>query len=198
MTDLKNLLDQAAGPDPVVIDDDLLADLRRGRRSVRRRQLAATAGGATAVALVAAGAWAIAPGSPASMDSQPAGQASGTPRIDRTTVQKTAGAQKTGVAPVELVPSGKPLPGARMWCDLKPLGWTPKVRVPKAEEVAALTFLPPGGGDGSSRQQAWVGIARHTASQPGVGGTLVRTPVALLPFNEAFHLRWANSCHTLR
>jgi hypothetical protein len=197
MTDLKELLDNAAGADPAVTDEDLTADLRRGKRSVRRRHLAGVAGGATAVALVAAGAWAVLPGDlSAGRGPQPSGQSSGTPRIDRTTIQKRS--KKPAVAPLGLVASGKVLPGARMWCDLKPAGWTAKVRVPRADEVAALTFLPPGGGDGSPRQQVWLSIARHSASEPGVGGVESRTPLGLLQLDETTQLRWTDSCHEVR
>jgi hypothetical protein len=194
MTDLKELLDNAAGTEPAVTDDDLMADLRRGKRSARRRQVVAMAGGATAVALVVVGAWAVLPGDPsAGLAPQPAEQVSGTPTIDRTTIRKIAGVQKPAVKPIGLVASGEAPPGARMWCDLKPVGWTPKVGVPAADEVAALTFLPPGGG--ASAKEARLAIPRHSASEPGVGGIEGTTPLATLHLDDKTQFRWIDSCH---
>jgi hypothetical protein len=58
MTDLKNLLEQAAGSDPVVTDAEVAADLGRGRRAARRRRFAGA--GLTAVAAaVTVGALAV-------------------------------------------------------------------------------------------------------------------------------------------
>ncbi|ADB35431.1 hypothetical protein Kfla_6434 [Kribbella flavida DSM 17836] len=48
MTDLKNLLDEAAGPEPLVSDADVSADLGRARQAARRRRF--TGAGLTAVA----------------------------------------------------------------------------------------------------------------------------------------------------
>jgi hypothetical protein len=48
MTDLNNVLDQAAGPEPLVSDADVAADLDRARRAARRRRF--TGAGLTAVA----------------------------------------------------------------------------------------------------------------------------------------------------
>ncbi len=58
MTDLKNLLDDAAGTDPVVTDTDVAADLSRGRRAARRRRFAG-AGLTTVAAAVVIGALAV-------------------------------------------------------------------------------------------------------------------------------------------
>ncbi|NIK56166.1 CU044_5270 family protein [Kribbella shirazensis] len=58
MTDLKNLLEQAAGTDPVVTDADVAADLNRGRRAARRRRFAG-AGLTTVAAAVTIGALAV-------------------------------------------------------------------------------------------------------------------------------------------
>ncbi|TDW88225.1 hypothetical protein EV137_6319 [Kribbella pratensis] len=58
MTDLKSLLEHAAGTDPVVTDEDVAADLSRGRRAARRRRFAGA--GLTAVAAaVVVGALAV-------------------------------------------------------------------------------------------------------------------------------------------
>ncbi len=58
MTDLKSLLERAAGTDPVVTDDDVAADLSRGRRAARRRRFAG-AGLTTVAAAVVVGALAV-------------------------------------------------------------------------------------------------------------------------------------------
>ncbi|TCC41148.1 CU044_5270 family protein [Kribbella speibonae] len=58
MTDLKSLLERAAGTDPVVTDDDVAADLGRGRRAARRRRFAG-AGLTTVAAAVVVGALAV-------------------------------------------------------------------------------------------------------------------------------------------
>jgi hypothetical protein len=58
MTDLKKLLDELAGPEPLVGDDEVAADLRRGKKAARRRRLGG-AGVAGAGALVAVAALSV-------------------------------------------------------------------------------------------------------------------------------------------
>ncbi|WP_112236719.1 hypothetical protein [Kribbella monticola] len=230
MTNLKNLLDEAAGSEPQLTDADLTADLTRGRRSLRRRRIAGIATAATGTVAAVGVALSLAP-SVGSTDTAAAGDG-------QQTVTKTCGQLRTdyglkvtessvahemaeiklelpgfvakpavrprdgqtvgtitvtnsvwdmvtftdkptfttkgtvqvpppgehgwsdeawrqvarncldrsnAVASVKLVASGKQLPGAKLWCDLKPAGWTPVVR-PPANGQYRLDFLPPGGG----------------------------------------------------
>ncbi|GAA3599621.1 hypothetical protein [Kribbella ginsengisoli] len=156
MTDLKTLLDQAAGPDPILTDDDLLGDLRRGKRSARRRQLAGVGGGATVLAVMAVGAWAVLPGAhDTGLGSGPAGQPappanavlpssvpttakSGPP--DRTHPPVQAPAPAT---PVKLVPDGVVRPGTDLVCGLKPEGWEPVVYKSSKIASSSLVFQNP-------------------------------------------------------
>jgi hypothetical protein len=164
MTDLKDLLDNAAGTDPAVTDDDLMADLRRGKRSARRRHFAGVAGGATAIALVAAGAWAVLPDAdPTGLDSGPAGQTAATQPPSQVVRPPSAGpvpttAKRTGpdhsrppvqapapARPVKLVPDGVVRPGTDLVCGLKPEGWEPVVyKSPKGVAFSSMVFKGPG------------------------------------------------------
>jgi hypothetical protein len=151
MTDLKELLETAAGTDPALTDDDLLADLRRGKRSVRRRQLGAMAGGATAVALVAVGAWAVLPGGQNSgLDSPPAGSPTTLPSIDRTRIVKVAR------TPVKLVADGVQRPGADLVCGLKPEGWKVSVFQAQGGMLSEISFAPAQGKDNLSVRHAGI------------------------------------------
>jgi hypothetical protein len=163
MTDLKDLLDNAAGTDPALTDDDLLADLRRGKRSLRRRHLAGAVGGAAAVALVAAGAWAVLPGAdPTGLDSKPAGRTAATPTPSQVVRPPSAGPVTTGkrtapdhsrppvqapapASPVELVPDGVVRPGTDLVCGLKPKGWEPVVyKSSNGVAFSSMVFKSPG------------------------------------------------------
>ncbi|WP_020391131.1 hypothetical protein [Kribbella catacumbae] len=141
MTDLKDLLEQAAGTDPALTDADLAADLRRGKRSVRRRRFAGVAGGATAIAVVVAGAWAVLPGTGTSGLDVPAASAT-PPPASTTTATPQAGRTLPGreglpvlptqrppvpAQPVRLVADGIVRPGVDLVCGLKPEGWKPVV-----------------------------------------------------------------------
>lgn len=146
MTDLKHLLDNAAGDEPAITEDTLDADVGRGRRSVTRRRTATTITAATATAAVAIGAWAVLP------DSLPSGNGAGEPAAQPTTTTKpdptTAkpdprssrpvrkGTPPTGLPdfstppplpwasrPVPLVRDDTVLPGAKVHCSLIPKGW---------------------------------------------------------------------------
>ena len=61
MTDLKTILNQAAGDEPPLTDADLTADLARGRRSLRRRRIAGIAATATVAAAAVGVAVSLAP-----------------------------------------------------------------------------------------------------------------------------------------
>ena len=94
---------------------------------------------------------------------------------------------------MKLVPSGAPLPGARIWCDLKPAGWTPKV-VPSAPEVGVLEYLPPGGRNVPDKQKAR--LERNSAS--GESRVIAYTPPALKKLSQATESQWIGSCHAVR
>lgn len=156
MTDLKDLLDQAAGPDPLLTDDDLLADLRRGKRSVRRRQLAGMAAGATAVAVVAAGVWAVMPGGQnTGLDAPVAGQTSPTQSpatvgkpFEQQSIPPDRSKAPTGAPipakPVKLVPDGVVRAGTDLVCGLKPEGWTVTVYRSSGVSTSELILAAPG------------------------------------------------------
>jgi hypothetical protein len=128
MTDLKELLDEAAGPEPGVADDDLTADLTRGRRALKRRRIGGIAAGAVATALVIGVAWSV----------LPTGTTSGVPATN-TTPKPTVhdpDKRKPPVIPaaaVPLVANTKAFPGV-ITCDLIPKGWA--VRISYASPIA--------------------------------------------------------------
>ncbi|MGW6280423.1 hypothetical protein [Kribbella sp. NPDC055071] len=145
MTDMKELLDQAAGPEPAVTDADLSADLDRGHRAVRRRRATGVATAAVATAVVVGVGWSLLPsgttndGTPA-----PAARTTPTPTAPAPTTASTRPAPKfipgglpgdrrpappIPVTPVALVANTKPFPGV-ITCDLVPKGWTAKVTSP--------------------------------------------------------------------
>ena len=142
MTDLKDLLDEAAGADPVVTDTDLSADLERGRRALRRRRAIGIASGAVATALVIGVGWSVLPSGTAT-DGTPAPVA----RTTATPAQRTlatakpflsrhaddqAGLPPIPAVPVPLVANTQPFPGA-ITCDLIPKGWAVKLTVTAAQ-----------------------------------------------------------------
>jgi hypothetical protein len=134
MTDLKQLLDDAAGPEPAVTDTDLRTDLTRGRRALRRRRITGIATGAVATAAVIGVAWSVLPsGSTSNTVPGPA---------DRTTTRPTPsvhtpvrppvdhrGLPPIPSEPVALVANTTPFPG-RITCDLVPKGWAVDFTVP--------------------------------------------------------------------
>ncbi len=61
MTDLRTLLDEAAGPEPTPTDDQLAEAITRGRRSRRRRRTAGTVTAVTMTVAVAGTAWTVWP-----------------------------------------------------------------------------------------------------------------------------------------
>ena len=138
MTDLKTLLDEAAGPDPAVTDTELAEDLRRGHRVLRRRRAAGIGTVALATAAAIGGVYLLAP----------------TPSVTGTTDAPVATATTSPSArqplpqtfdpemppepsrpplvwadePVALVPNEKVPRGATITCDLMPKGWEFGVR----------------------------------------------------------------------
>jgi hypothetical protein len=124
MTDMKQLLDSAAGPEPVVDDAELAADLDRGRRAVRRRRFAGVASGAVATALVVGVVWTVLPirttdgGQPAPADHA---TPTATPKVHQPQPDDRS-VPPVPSSPVELVANTKAFPG-RITCDLIPKGW---------------------------------------------------------------------------
>ncbi|MEU4196590.1 hypothetical protein AB0E69_32110 [Kribbella sp. NPDC026611] len=126
MTDLKDLLDEAAG-DPGVADQDPAADLARGRRAVRRRRFTAVGTSAVATALVVGVGWNLWPGG--ATQGQVAATPSPTPTPYRVVGGNTSDHRPGPVVPVHavpLVPNTKAFPG-KITCDLIPQGWIARV-----------------------------------------------------------------------
>lgn len=142
MTDLKDLLENAAGDEPAITEDVLDADVGRGRRSVTRRRTATAITAVTATAAVAIGAWAVLP------DSLPSGNGAGEPAAQATSASPTQpdsrpsgpvkkrtppGTERPSLSnpppmpwaatPVSLVRNDKPVPGTTVHCSLIPKGW---------------------------------------------------------------------------
>lgn len=137
MTDLKNLLDRAAGAEPGVTDTDLSADLRRGRRALHIRRVTGMAAGAIATAVVAGVGWLVLPNGSA-LDGAPdvATRPSTTPspvspHIPGGSTKDNRGLPPVPSEPVQLVPNPTPFPG-RITCDLVPKGWTARITYPAA------------------------------------------------------------------
>lgn len=136
MTDLRNLLDTAAGDEPAVTDQHLAADLQRGRTSLRRRRFSGVVSGVAAVSLVVGGAWTLLPRMGDGTTEAPqvaAGPTTPPSPPARTRVKGTATAPPPGLPlpkaanrPVALVPDGVTRPGTTLVCDLMPKGWTVK------------------------------------------------------------------------
>jgi hypothetical protein len=92
MTDLKQLLDDAAGPEPAVTDTDLATDLTRGHRALRRRRATGIASGAVAVAAVIGVGWSLLPSATPNGAPGPAAEVSVKPSATaapKTTLQTT-------------------------------------------------------------------------------------------------------------
>lgn len=139
MTELKDLLDEAAGAEPGITDADLSADLTRGRRALRRRRTIGVVSGAVATAVVIGVGWSILP-SGTTTDGTPAPAAKTTPA--KTTPAPTQASTPTHIpgglpndhrgappiptTPVALVANAKPFPG-KITCDLIPKGWAARL-----------------------------------------------------------------------
>lgn len=132
MTDLKNLLDEAAGPEPGVTDADLDADLLRGQHALKRRRITGLASGAVATALVIGVGWSVLPSATTSGAPEPASGVTKTPKPTATSsVQRYVDPdkRKPPVIPataVPLVANTKPFPGV-ITCDLIPKGWAARI-----------------------------------------------------------------------
>lgn len=161
MTDLKNRLDEAAGEEPAITDQDLAADLRRGQRSARRRQLTGMVAGVAATALVIGGGWTLLPDSDQSAPSDPgvaatpsARPSKGRPTAGRMTSRPVPFPESTlppvpaPDRPVELVPDGEVRKGTDLVCDLKPKGWKAKVYASGGVDESELNYYDPKVPDG--------------------------------------------------
>ncbi|MDX2973023.1 hypothetical protein [Kribbella solani] len=179
MTDLKELLDDAAGPEPAVSTDDLTADLARGHRAVRRRRIAGLAGGALATALVAGVGWSVLSGA---TTSSPA------PAVKPTVSPTTSATPTTGVKsslehpvppsrqqdprpiapmpaqPVRLVKNTTAFPGP-ITCTLIPEGWAVRTRG-SAQELYDPKLKNPS----PYRDLTYTMLLQSTELTPGPGG----------------------------
>ncbi|WP_432884586.1 hypothetical protein ACQPYH_44185 [Kribbella sp. CA-245084] len=160
MTDLKELLDEAAGPEPTVTDADVSGDLTRGQRALRRRRITGIATGALATALIVGVGWSVLPSGTTNGAPQPAAQATKTPKVVksvgkdyRTTVpQDTRKPPVIPADPVPLAANSTPFAGVVFTCDLIPQGWVvrrfgkqvvlydPKLRNPSQYHDATYTL----------------------------------------------------------
>jgi hypothetical protein len=253
MTDLTTLLDEAAGAEPALTEADLIADLARAKRSLRRRRVAGVAISATATAAVVGVAFSLAApdpskGSPVVGETNQAvtktcaqlrteyglkvtlhrpsshssqiefrlpGSGEATvvmaigPSVGTTEPMKFADNGEVTVRPpdargwstadwnqvtrncighgtapsrVKLVASGKAPAGAKVWCDLKPAGWTPVVLAP-ALGKDRLGFRPPAGGEMFEVRVDSIGKA-DLPSPPGLDWTAE----SARRFNDSCHL----------
>ncbi|MEV5960601.1 hypothetical protein AB0L70_02480 [Kribbella sp. NPDC051952] len=141
MTELKDLLDEAAGDEPGITDADLSADLTRGRRALRRRRTIGVVGGTVATALVIGVGWSILP-SGTTTDGTPAPAARTTPAPTQASTpthipgglpNDHRGAPPIPTTPVALVANTKAFPG-KITCDLIPKGWAARISYPAAEK----------------------------------------------------------------
>ncbi|GAA1562580.1 hypothetical protein [Kribbella lupini] len=156
MTDLRNLLDQAAGPAPTLTDDQLSTAIARGRHSRRRRGLTVAvasvavvvAAGGVALALPSAGEAPAAAGSGPSAGPVTCGQLFADNTIERTRYEMKPGEQnadgvrlRLGGFPEQTQPAqdGEPVPAMSFaWPLANPRVFTP----------AALVDVPPPAGQG--------------------------------------------------
>ena len=142
MTDLKDLLDEAAGAVPGVTDADLSADLDRGRRALRRRRTIGIASGAVATALVIGVGWSVIPSGTATDGTPaPAARTTATPPPPTTPAathipgglpNDHRGLPRIPSTPVQLVTNTKPFPGV-ITCDLIPKDWAAELTVTAAQ-----------------------------------------------------------------
>ncbi|MFG1624234.1 hypothetical protein [Kribbella sp. NPDC049227] len=139
MTDLKELLDRAAGAEPGVSDADLSADLDRGRRALRRRRATGIASGAVATALIVGVGWSVLPtGTATDGAPEPAGPTTAATPTPAPMPSRSPGQVIGGLpgdhrppapvpsTPVPLVATAKAFPGP-ITCDLIPQGWAVKL-----------------------------------------------------------------------
>ncbi|MEU8223011.1 hypothetical protein [Kribbella sp. NPDC048915] len=204
MTDLKELLDEAAGPEPAVTDTDLAADLSRGRRAVKRRRVLGIATGSVATAAVAGLGWSLLPAPPSATTpaAQPTSQLS-------TRAAEAAGRSSipaggfelvdTGNAArqsllraklVQLVPSTVPYPGP-VTCDLIPKGWAVR-----SEAGTPVLYDPNFPHPAKGREQKWRLFAEQHAQPAWRVEVMTVTDVAApIKWNHATLRLFLGSCH---
>jgi hypothetical protein len=129
MTDLRTLLEDAAGPEPALTDQELAADLGRGRRAVRRRRAAAIAAAAAGTVAVIGVTWAVLPGTSPSSEPPVAGSPTPTTSVIPEVAEMTRAGRSFSPKPwppyadepVKLV--SEPITGGDFTCSLRPAGW---------------------------------------------------------------------------
>jgi hypothetical protein len=137
MTDLRGLLDHAAGEEPAVTGEELFADLARGRRAARRRRVAAAGSAAAATALVVAATWAVLPGTSLSTEPGIVGSPTPTTSTRASEAPMTTEPRRAPVprhTPVTLPPyAARPVRlvqqtvrAGMFRCTLHPAGWVVK------------------------------------------------------------------------
>jgi hypothetical protein len=165
MTDLKDLLEHAAGAEPAVTDHDLAADLCRGRRALRRRRGAGVAAAAAATALVVGAGWAVLPGSHllsepgvsgATTTAVPTATSSpGGSDAERVEAGRSVGRETPNHGepnwppmpwaeqPVQLVRDASAVRGAKVHCAWAPEGWKEKLETaaPEVQYVAGSAVM---------------------------------------------------------
>ncbi|MER7246746.1 hypothetical protein [Kribbella sp. NPDC000426] len=182
MTDLKELLDEAAGPEPTVTDADLSADLTRGQRALRRRRLTGIATGAVATALVIGVGWSVLPsGTTSNGTPAPAARTTPTPAAPSTRPGPShipggdrndhRSAPPIPITPVALVANTKPFPGV-ITCDLIPQGWAARI----------ITTVAQGGG--WEQQELYDPKLANPKQYHGVSYTMIVRQVEMMDNGE--------------
>jgi hypothetical protein len=123
MTDIRTLLDHAAGDEPPLTLATLAADLMRGQRVARRRRVAAVGSAAGATALVVALVWAALPGP--SLSTEPG--VAGTPSPAVSIVESKAEMVRAEQFADPLAPPPyfveMPVQAGEFRCRLRPRAW---------------------------------------------------------------------------
>jgi hypothetical protein len=159
MTDLKELLDEAAGPEPTVTD--LSADLTRGQRALRRRRITGIATAAVATAAVIGIGWTLLPSATPNGAPGPAAQVTVKPSTKSTPKSYTPKATNytplvppsakddprpippTFATEVPLVANTTAFPGP-ITCDLIPKGWAVRTNTDGLAELYDPKLTNPG------------------------------------------------------
>jgi hypothetical protein len=211
MTDLKELLDDAAGPEPVVTDADLAADLSRGQRALKRRRSIGILTGSVATAAAVAAGWALGPAAtspdrgavaPAATTRSAESVESVAPTRLYTIRSATAGwtvlvvsGEQPGydlndVPALQLVANPTPYPGPYT-CDLIPKGWAVRSLEGRPVLYDRATAHP-----GKDDEPGWV-IALWERDRPE-RGFQIRIDVSdtnPLKWDQLTAQRFAGSCH---
>lgn len=148
MTDLKELLDEAAGPEPTVTDADLSADLARGQRALRRRRITGITSGAVATGLVIGAVWTVLPTGTTNGGPQPAAHPTKTPSVLKSTPKDFQARPQDTRKPPVIPPTAVPLvanttafPGV-ITCDLIPKGWAVRISYADAQAQQQELYDP--------------------------------------------------------